>query len=74
MISPIAETAQAASRFQRRSFIRSETRPQATKPTPPEIYGIIVSQPTVMLSVTPIDLMICGTKNSIPRLATTIPK
>src|SRR5271154_6908455 len=37
MISPIAETAQAASRFQRRSFIRSETKPQATRPTPPKI-------------------------------------
>src|SRR5437762_12850240 len=35
--SPIAETAQAASRFQRRSFMRSDTSPHPTRPIPPEM-------------------------------------
>ena len=47
------ETMQARSRFQRRSFMRSETKPQTTRPMPPQMYGTIVNQPTVMLLVTP---------------------
>jgi len=35
----------------------------------------MVNQPTAMLLLpAPIDLMICGMKISIPRLATTMPK
>ena len=34
----------------------------------------MVSQPTVMLLMVPSDLMICGMKNSMPRLAVTMPK
>ena len=74
MIRPTVDTTQVPSRFQRRSFMRSETRPQTTSPIPPQIYGTIVNQPTVMLSFTPMDLMICGMKNSTPRLAVTMPK
>jgi hypothetical protein len=34
----------------------------------------MVSQPTVMSLKSPSDLMICGMKISIPRLAVTIPR
>ena len=34
----------------------------------------MVSQPTVMLLKLPRDLMICGMKISMPRLAVTMPK
>src|SRR4029077_18748554 len=74
MTSPAVETMQANSRFQRRSFMRSETKPQTTRPMPPQMYGTMVNQPTVMLLVTPMDLIICGMKNSIPRLAVTMPR
>ena len=71
---PPVDSTQASSRFQRRSFILSETRPHTTRPMPPQMYGIMVSQPTCMLVRVPSDLMICGMKNSMPRLAVTMPK
>ena len=72
--SPPVDSRHATNRFHRRSFMRSETVAQPISTTPATAYGIIVSQPTVMLLVTPRDLMICGMKISIPRLAVTIPR
>ena len=37
MTSPTVDTTQAASRFQRRSFMRSEMRPHTTMPMPPQM-------------------------------------
>ena len=54
--------------------MRSEIRPQATMLIPPQIYGIMVIQPTSILLKLPSDLMICGMKKSIPKLAVTMPR
>jgi hypothetical protein len=39
MINPIVDTTQVASKFQRRSFMRSETSPHSISPAPPEIQN-----------------------------------
>ena len=56
------------------SFIQSEIRPHTTMATSAQPYGIIVSTPTIMLLFWPSDLMICGMKISMPRLAVTMPR
>jgi len=74
MMSPAVETAHAPNKFHLRSFMRSEKWPQVTMLIPPQMYGIIVSQPTAILLKSPSDLMICGMKKSMPKLAVTIPR
>ena len=74
MTSPAVETTHAPNKFYRCSFMRSEIRPQATMLIPPQIYGIMVIQPTSILLKLPSDLMICGMKKSIPKLAVTMPR